>query len=502
MKNWRIYFSLILSVALLESCQDWLDVEPKSEIKSDLMFESESGFRDALNGVYILMRGTDLYGKEATWGFVDAIGQQYTVYNTPAARYYQAIRYNYNQTVDMSDGIWEKAYKTIANINNMLENIDEKESIITPAAYGIYKGEALGLRAFLHFDLLRIFGWGDLENNPDNLKRLCIPYVTEYSKELRKQLTVEELFPLLEKDLKDAISLLDANDPYGEAPKYDDYYLPNDDQYFNNRESHFNYWAAVATLARVYMWYGKKADALPLLQSFIEANRFRWVSSYSVDSYYEKNRDITFTPEHVFYLDCPDLFDNIRPYIDPSANDPNDNDNLIYHTQSRADKTFETSNGGGTDYRYRRQYNKDNSYFDGWSLAKFWEVEDYQYGGRMPLIKKPELYYMAAECLLSTGSENDKKQAIDLLNTVRVNRGISNAYNLPYTLEKSQVQDEITKEYQKEFMCEGQLFYYYKRLGFKSIPNTTKTGSDAVYVVPLPINDVNLGGLEDYKENN
>ena len=80
MKNWRIYFSLILSVALLESCQDWLDVEPKSEIKSDLMFESESGFRDALNGVYILMRGTDLYGKEATWGFVDAIGQQYTVY--------------------------------------------------------------------------------------------------------------------------------------------------------------------------------------------------------------------------------------------------------------------------------------------------------------------------------------------------------------------------------------------------------------------------------------
>ena len=88
------------------------------------------------------------------------------------------------------------------------------------------------------------------------------------------------------------------------------------------------------------------------------------------------------------------------------------------------------------------------------------------------------------------------------MNTVRVNRGISNAYNLPYTLEKSQVQDEITKEYQKEFMCEGQLFYYYKRLGFKSIPNTTKTGNDAVYVVPLPINDVNLGGLEDYKENN
>ena len=502
MRNLKKYFLLIGLVPFFGACQDWLDVSPKSEIKSDLMFESESGFRDALNGVYILMRGTDLYGQEATWGFIDAIGQQYSVYYSPAARYYYAIRYNYAQTTSMSDGIWEKAYKAIANINNILENIDAKESIMTPTVYGIYKGEALGLRAFLHFDLLRIFGWGDLENNPDNLNRLCIPYVTEYSKELLKQLTVSELFPLLEKDLKEAIELLDANDPYGEAPKYDDYYLPNDDEYFSERESHFNYWAAVATLARVYMWYGKKAEALELADSFIENSPFTWVNSFNVDAYNEKDRDITFTPEHVFYLDVPDLFDYIRPYIDPNANDPNDNDNLIYHEQSRADETFEVSAGGSTDYRYRRQYNKNNSYYDGWSLAKFWEVEDYRYGQRMPLIKLPEMYYIAAECFLATGIEADKEKAIDLLNTVRYRRGISDAWDLPYSLETDQVQDEITKEYQKEFMCEGQLFYYYKRLGFKSIPHATKAGNDAVYVVPLPMNDVNLGGLVNYNENN
>ena len=47
---------------------------------------------------------------------------------------------------------------------------------------------------------------------------------------------------------------------------------------------------------------------------------------------------------------------------------------------------------------------------------------------------------------------------------------------------------------------EGQLFYYYKRLGFEKIPYSTKPGNDAVYVVPLPSGDVGLGGMEDYKK--
>ena len=62
------------------------------------------------------------------------------------------------------------------------------------------------------------------------------------------------------------------------------------------------------------------------------------------------------------------------------------------------------------------------------------------------------------------------------------------------------VQNEITKEYQREFINEGQLFYYYKRLGFEKIPYATKAATDAVYVVPLPTWDVDLGGMEDYKK--
>lgn len=35
------------------SCSEWLDVQPKTEVKQDKMFESESGFKDALIGCYM-----------------------------------------------------------------------------------------------------------------------------------------------------------------------------------------------------------------------------------------------------------------------------------------------------------------------------------------------------------------------------------------------------------------------------------------------------------------
>ena len=65
-----VFISLISSFS---SCSDWLDVEPKTEIKSDIMFESESGFKDAIIGCYILMSNSSLYGKELTSGFMDVI---------------------------------------------------------------------------------------------------------------------------------------------------------------------------------------------------------------------------------------------------------------------------------------------------------------------------------------------------------------------------------------------------------------------------------------------
>jgi len=43
---------------------------------------------------------------------------------------------------------------------------------------------------------------------------------------------------------------------------------------------------------------------------------------------------------------------------------------------------------------------------------------------------------------------------------------------------------------------EGQLFYYYKRLNFASIPGSAVSGSDDIYVLPMPENEVEFGNRQ------
>ena len=156
----NIIYSLSLFLLLsLSACNQWLGVEPKTEIKSDKMFENETGFRDALIGCYMMMADSTLYGRESTVCFFDVLAQQYDMAtNNP---YNNLKQYRYESYTGTIDGIWQKTYRIIANLNALLEVSDEKKAILHPTTYGIIKGEAIGLRAFLHFELLRIFGWGN-----------------------------------------------------------------------------------------------------------------------------------------------------------------------------------------------------------------------------------------------------------------------------------------------------------------------------------------------------
>ena len=126
-------------------------------------------------------------------------------------------------------------------------------------------------------------------------------------------------------------------------------------------------------------------------------------------------------------------------------------------------------------------------------LAKFWYVEGRSSNNnRVPLLRMTEPFYIAAECL----KDSDPERAIELLNEVRANRNLS-TNPLPETLTAEQINEEIYKEYRKEFLGEGQLFFYYKRLNAANIRRATVPGSKAVYVLPIPSNDAEFGGYEN-----
>ena len=63
------------------SCSDWLDVSPNNQVDGEDLFNSGSGYRIALNGIYKQMSSQNLWGEELTWGMADVLGQQYTKSN-------------------------------------------------------------------------------------------------------------------------------------------------------------------------------------------------------------------------------------------------------------------------------------------------------------------------------------------------------------------------------------------------------------------------------------
>ncbi|MGM9684934.1 MAG: hypothetical protein ACI3YI_01730, partial [Bacteroidaceae bacterium] len=88
-----LYLFTFISCMTLTACNDWLDVQPKSQVEDTELFESESGYKEALAGVYSSMVSSGTYAKELTYGFLGVLGQEWDFYYS--SQYDDAARYDY-----------------------------------------------------------------------------------------------------------------------------------------------------------------------------------------------------------------------------------------------------------------------------------------------------------------------------------------------------------------------------------------------------------------------
>lgn len=159
----RVVVWCVLVSFACTSCSDWLDVKPKTEEEAESMFSTEEGFKSALAGAYIALCEPDLYGKELTFGMLGVLGQEWSGKEGPVSvsqsAYNNFLYYRYEEVVTkpIVEAVWKKMYKTIANVNTLIEYTDLKRDVLTGNNYEIIKGEAIALRAFIHFDLLRLY---------------------------------------------------------------------------------------------------------------------------------------------------------------------------------------------------------------------------------------------------------------------------------------------------------------------------------------------------------
>ena len=435
-KGFLKYSLWILVCFSMVACNDWLDVKPKTEMEAEDMFSTEDGFKDALAGVYTAMTKSSLYGRELTYGIVDVVAQQWGGIGSNH-RYANALKYEYEatNTKPIIDTLWNGLYNAIANANSILAYIDNSKAVFTGDNKQIIKGEALALRAFMHFDLLRLFCADATSASAED----GIPYVNELTKQVTVSVSPKDVTEQIIKDLKEAATCL-ANDPVLTGREVS---ASDDNGYLINRNYHLNYYT--------------RGDVLNEKKEL---------------------RDRTFSTEHLFALNIRKLKD----YIEGSF------------TGTSVPLLMRISPGSlfvaGNDFR---SFFFETTNYIGDVPSKLWQMDGITVEGqlytpkrdRMPMIRLSEMYYIVAECDKATPSV-----AVARLNEVLANRGYEDTELLDASVVNSgdAVQEEILKEYQREFICEGQLFFYHKRMKDEKL-----NGYTVNYVFPKPENELEFG---------
>lgn len=458
-KNIAVILGLLVSGT---SCDNFLDVHPQGEVLGKELLTTRKGFENAMYGAYATMRNPVLYGKNMSYYTLDIMAQYFSCQGNQGITDLSAFNYYKNADVKkLFFDIWSAMYQNISYVNNVLINL-ENQSTKTLEFYDIYKGEALGLRAFMHFDLLRLFT--EQVTNDDTKG---IVYSTAFSIKPADVISKKAVLNRIISELREAEHLLDNQELYDLATE--------NDAYLRDRNTHFNLHAARATLARVYMTIGNTDSASYYAEKVIKESGLSLVNKTEIAG------DIIGTlskKETIFGLYSKDFYTNTKTDLYDATTmlslDPRRNVQQIY-----------SSTEGGNDYRYSSWFLPTNEGHRFIKLTDKVQLEgNSRPEGQIPginLIRLPEMYYIMAECLLN----KDADLAKDFFNDVLESRGLAPINNLTLTM--------ITDERYKEFIGEGQTFFNMKRLNLDivNIGEQTIPASNAIYVINIPEEEFN-----------
>ncbi len=495
----KLYYTVLFAATLaVASCGDWLDVNPRAQIKQSALYSSEEGFQSSLNGVYAAMGSAAMYGFSGTVLIPESFARHWTVPNSTASNINRLSNFDFsNQSVEpVLDGMWQYYYNAIAQLNDLLANLEGSEVKFGASNRALLEGEARGLRAFLHFDLLRMFG-----PMPVNVSEsaVAIPYVTEMSVDPRKSLslTYVEVLAKITADFNEAERILGAEDPLvfnskevldgrvENAPVYlnDGSATDETDEWHRLRQGRFNYYACLAARARFCQWTGDKAGATSYAKKVIEAKNPDGTPKFTLanETEYQGGRaNLTMFCEQLFGLQLPQetqkslkeqvfevvatLYSQLPDYLDECYEKTTNPDDIRY----RPNRYWEQKTDQSITTNYFRKFTGN-------------ETIGIETNRRMPLLRLAEMYLIVIENL-------PVADALPWFREFRIARamGVATENGFASGGEAGKMA-RVEKEYRKEFFGEGQMYFFYKRLDYRNYtwPMAYALPANA-YAVPKP----------------
>jgi len=253
MKGLRL-FAIIVSIALVSSCDEFLDLAPISSSGVDGFYKTQADFMQAVNGTYADLKSQYGYGYYSL--FTDLRSDNTTMLGIGGGSEGQKIAIdNFSIGSDNEHLLtyWRISYAELQKANGVLSHIDGAD--FGQTLKDQYTGESKVIRALTYFNLVRMFGGVPLVTVGD--VNISESYNTPRS-------TVDEVYTLIVSDLTEAIPLLPAT--YGDADA-----------------GRITKGAAQSILGEVYMTQHNYAAAAAVLGTVISDG------NYSLLSHYEDN---------------------------------------------------------------------------------------------------------------------------------------------------------------------------------------------------------------------
>lgn len=480
---------LVLNVVLTcYSCSDWLNVNPQTEIKATELFKEEYGFKTALTGVYIMMAEEALYGKNMSSYLPELLARNWYFGSSSLDQLYRISNYDLvtqEEEKSLFSELWIHYYKAIAQLNNILEELENTKVNFEAGNDKLVKGEALGLRAFLHFELFRLFASHPKEAD---LQKKTIPYMTHMTRDINELQSLEanKVIAYIEADLNEAEKLLEISDPILEYTNaqlntFSGTTRPVDDWQMC-RQSRFNYYAVLATKARFYQWTGNRALAMAYAERVVRSEKFELGSNESLGV----GGSLVLLEENIFNVVNPDHQDIAEGLFVEEGH-------RLKQLYSNIETAFEIARNPN-DYRGKTSifWMKSPDYEDTeserfYAYLKYCGASDknIKSANTIPLIRLSEMYLILMELKPLT-------EAKEWFYDYRVARLLDATLDADFENDGSRMV-RVEKEYRKEFFGEGQMFYFYKRLDYTTFswPNVFVLPSLELYTMPKPEGQLN-----------
>lgn len=462
----RIFLISILSVSLI-SCEKIIDIDPISNIGTDAFYNNYNEVNTALTGCYQGMHAP-LYNE---WMMTD-LRTDLTLQGVPntssATRIEQSELDMFTLNAEHAEvyTYWINSYLNIRAINYLLTNIGlyyeegihriDRNTNMTESEWQQIAGEALFLRAYHYFNMIRLFG---------NIFMVTEPVDPNTSK-FKNYNTKEDVYTLIIGDLQKSME-----------------YLPPT-QYQNLNPDDFGratHWAARAMLAKVYLTLGRKTEALAELDEIINGSGHRLLDNYSdvFSTNNEMNAEIIFAVRYKaggYGLGSP--FANLfAPTGSGSAVVNYDGDGFNFPTNESL-SMYSIAHSTNKDIRYETNlaiYSPTQPYvrkFLSAVTAKKYDAEN-----DFPVIRYADVLLMKAE---AQGFDGANGESILLINQIRERAGAvdydgssafsSQFFKYPGTGNSSITDDEqftdaLLNERKLELAFENQRFFDLVRFG-------------------------------------